>query len=126
MTGSLALAPAAKIVAGLQSDTLSKSMRDVLKKLPDPMNYSARQDAYAASGIDWRNHHAETFAASDKSAMLAEIKARMGMSHDESYSKDERDRARAAVLLAWFDAATVADMIGRDVAFVTGDIGADA
>lgn len=44
----------------------------------------------------------------------------------DAYSTDERDRARAAVLLAWFDAQTVADMIGRTIGFLTGDDDHDA
>lgn len=77
MTASLA--PAAKIVAGLQSESLSSRMQSALKGVEDVTSWTARRLAYSREGIDWRNFHAETFRASDAAAMWAELSERQGV-----------------------------------------------
>lgn len=79
MTGSLTLAPAARIVAGLQSESLSSRMQSALKDVDDVTSWTTRRLAYAAAGIDWRPWDGDAFAAADHDAMLAEISSRSGV-----------------------------------------------
>lgn len=75
------LAPAAKIVAGMQPEPLATRMQTALKGYSDITNYRVRQAAYAQAGISCRDYHAQTFGEADRTAFWNEINERMGMSH---------------------------------------------
>lgn len=76
------LAPAARIVAGLQSESLASRMQTALKGFADIANYRVRQAAYESAGIDWRNYHAQTFSEADRTAFWSEINERSGVHHE--------------------------------------------
>jgi hypothetical protein len=77
MTCRASLAPAAQIVAGMQS--LSERMQDALRSVDAISFRRERMKAYAAAGIDLSRHSEADVSAADNGALWATLNERCGV-----------------------------------------------
>lgn len=71
------LAPAARIVAGMESSPLSERMADVLRTVSDVDRKSSRMLAYSVACLDHRGHSLSEIHAADEQAVSIELARRL-------------------------------------------------